>query len=99
MLFALGNAMPIFPFFRSPWLQDLVAMFVTFAVALTWLRINDFLAQRRLLSRDSSTRKSRVIITARERSFGIVISISIDTTTLRQHTPGFVMADTDAARR
>lgn len=44
--------MPLFSFFESPWLQDLVAMFVTFAVALTWLRVNDFLAEQKLLSRD-----------------------------------------------
>ena len=38
----------------NPWLQDIAALFVTFAVALAWLRFNDFLAQRRLLSRDLS---------------------------------------------
>lgn len=39
-------------FFDNPWIQDLIALFLTFAVALTWLRINDFLARRKLLSRD-----------------------------------------------
>lgn len=38
----------------NAWARDIVALFITFAVALTWLRINDGLAQRRILSRDLS---------------------------------------------
>lgn len=35
-----------------PWLQDLVALFITFMAALAWLRINDLLARRGFVSRD-----------------------------------------------
>lgn len=38
----------------NAWVQDIIALFITFVVALTWLRINDTLAQRRILSRDLS---------------------------------------------
>lgn len=34
------------PYFESNWLQDLVAVAITFAVALTWLRLMDALAHR-----------------------------------------------------
>ncbi len=33
------------------WLQDIVALFITFAVALAWLRLNDTLARRGIVSR------------------------------------------------
>lgn len=42
------------PFFSNVWIQDIVALFATFAVALTWLRLNDALARRRIFSRDLS---------------------------------------------
>jgi phytol kinase len=35
-------------------MQDIVALFITFVVALGWLRVNDVLAQRRVFSRDLS---------------------------------------------
>jgi phytol kinase len=37
-----------------PWLQDLVALFITFIAALAWLRLTDFLARRGIVSRDVS---------------------------------------------
>lgn len=46
--------MPVVTLFPSPWLQDIVALFITFAAALLWLRIMDTLAQRKLLSRHLS---------------------------------------------
>lgn len=41
-------------FFPNPWLQDIVALFLTFAVALAWLRFADLLAHLRLVSRPLS---------------------------------------------
>lgn len=40
--------------FSNAWIQDIVALFITFVVALTWLRVNDVLTQRRIFSRDLS---------------------------------------------
>lgn len=41
-------------FLSNPWINDLLALFVSFIVALSWLRLNDALARRRILSRDLS---------------------------------------------
>lgn len=46
--------MPVIPFFPSPWLQDIVALFITFAAALLWLRFTDILARRKIVSRHLS---------------------------------------------
>lgn len=46
------------PFFANPLYQDLVATLITFAVALGWLRVMDFLAHRGLVEQ----RLSRKII-------------------------------------
>lgn len=40
--------------FSSAWVQNVVALFITFGVALAWLRLNNALAERRLISRDLS---------------------------------------------
>lgn len=41
-------------YFPNPWIQDIVATVVAFALALAWLRFMDGLAHRRLLSPDLS---------------------------------------------
>ncbi len=46
------------PFFSNAWYQDLIATLITFAIALTWLRIMDALAHRGLIEQ----RLSRKII-------------------------------------
>lgn len=46
--------MPVITLFPSPWLQDIVALFITFAAALLWLRFTDILARRKLVSRHLS---------------------------------------------
>lgn len=46
--------MPVIHFFPSPWLQDIVALFITFAAALLWLRFTDILARRKIVSRHLS---------------------------------------------
>ena len=46
------------PYFANPLYQDLVATLITFAVALSWLRVMDFLAHRGLVEQ----RLSRKII-------------------------------------
>lgn len=38
----------------NPWINDVLALFVSFIVALSWLRLNDALARRRILSRQLS---------------------------------------------
>jgi phytol kinase len=38
----------------NPWINDVLALFVSFIVALSWLRLNDALARRRILSRELS---------------------------------------------
>lgn len=43
-----------FAWFDNPWIQDVVALLITFAAALAWLRLNDFFARRGLVSRDIS---------------------------------------------
>ena len=46
--------MPVITFLPSPWLQDIVALFITFAAALLWLRLTDILARRKIVSRHLS---------------------------------------------
>lgn len=46
--------MPVISVFPSPWLQDIVALFITFAAALLWLRFTDILARRKIVSRHLS---------------------------------------------
>ncbi len=46
--------MPVISLFPSPWLQDIVALFITFAAALLWLRLTDILARRKIVSRHLS---------------------------------------------
>lgn len=46
--------MPVISLFPSPWLQDIVALFITFAAALLWLRFTDILARRKIVSRHLS---------------------------------------------
>lgn len=46
--------MPVITLFPSPWIQDVVALFVTFGAALLWLRFTDLLARRKLVSRHLS---------------------------------------------
>lgn len=46
--------MPIITVGPYPWLQDGVAMIITFGLALLWLRFSDGLAARRIVSQDVS---------------------------------------------
>ena len=46
--------MPVISLFPSPWLQDIVALFITFAAALLWLRLTDILARRKIVFRHLS---------------------------------------------
>ncbi len=46
--------MPLITISPYPWLQDVLAMIVTFGLALLWLRITDVLAARRIVSQDVS---------------------------------------------
>jgi phytol kinase len=46
--------MPLIAVGPYPWLQDIVAMVVTFGLALLWLRIANTLAARRIVSQDVS---------------------------------------------
>ncbi len=41
-------------FLSNPWINDILALFVSFIVALAWLRLNDALARHRLVSRELS---------------------------------------------
>jgi len=46
--------MSLSAFLSNPWINDALALFVSFVVALTWLRLNDALARHRLVSRELS---------------------------------------------
>lgn len=46
--------MPFLTVGPYPWLQDIVAMIITFGLALLWLRFSDGLAARRIVSQDIS---------------------------------------------
>ena len=42
--------MPVVTITPYPWIQDIVALLITFAAALLWLRLLDTLARRRIIS-------------------------------------------------
>ncbi|MEA3335559.1 MAG: phosphatidate cytidylyltransferase [Chloroflexota bacterium] len=46
--------MQLLSFLPYPWLQDVIALFLTFGAALSWLRFTDSLATRKIVSRELS---------------------------------------------
>jgi phytol kinase len=46
--------MPVVTITPYPWIQDIVALLITFAAALLWLRLLDTLARRRIISQHLS---------------------------------------------
>ncbi|MFZ2488550.1 MAG: phosphatidate cytidylyltransferase [Anaerolineae bacterium] len=46
--------MPVVTITRYPWIQDIIALVITFAAAMLWLRILDGLALRKVISRQLS---------------------------------------------